>query len=420
MSRYPFGVLVLLAAGLAPAAEKELHVVALYEGHQAVRDRTRPGTAAVTVDRPGKDVVLVVQAYDPVTWEVRATPKTTLTKVLALGYYRQTVVAANGVVIEELTYYGKQAGVSTTYVYGHYDIEGVRFRPFIRKLFDQTGLEVTSFQGAYQFDPKMPFVVDAVQKDERLRSDFPKLTPAAQLPKIKFDATRLFDTGRGMTAAAFGEFTQAGPNNDALTVLPKGMLQVAYDPGAKRYYGITGHELHSVDVKGGTSQQIDSTLAKKPNWLRALTYDTKRERVIISGRNAMYEYVTKGNGNWSVLVDGRKGSFNAIAWQKSTDTLFALGNEGTPSDKQTPTLYELTVAGAVAKKTALGFPTFPGVLGGDHGLQGRAELIDLGADLAVVIHNDNRDTEIGERGKPEAFLYVIDPKTGKVKLAWKE
>jgi len=33
-----------------------------------------------------------------------------------------------------------------------------------------TAREVVSFQGAYRFDPTKPFVVDTVQKDERLKS----------------------------------------------------------------------------------------------------------------------------------------------------------------------------------------------------------------------------------------------------------
>jgi hypothetical protein len=83
-----------------------------------------------------------------------------------------------------------------------------------------------------------------------------------------------------------------------------------------------------------------------------------------------------------------------------------------------PTLYELNPNGAVALKNPLGSPLFPSILGAYR--RGDAQLIDLGRDLALLVHCDNRDLATGERTKTEAFLYVIDPKSGKVKLAWKE
>jgi hypothetical protein len=420
MSRYPFGVLVLLAAGLAPAAEKELHVVAAHVGHDMPRDRSKPGTAKVTVDRPGKEVILVVHAYNPVNWEVATTPKTTLTKVIAVGYHRQSVIAPKGVATEELTHDGKQAGVSAAYMSGYYDIESPRFRPFVRNLFDRTGLDVLSFQGVYQFDPKKPFIVDTVQNDERLSSDFPKLPPAAQIPKVKFEATRIvFGKDRIRESRGFGEFTQSGPTADGFVQLPKGVSAVTYDTNAKQYYGLKDHSLHTVDLKLGTSAKIPPPVGF--NWPTALTYDAKRERILITSRRGLFEYLTKNGGAWKQLSAEGLGSFAALAWHSKSDTLFAFGVPHDPknSERLIPTLCELKADGTVAKKTSLGSPLFPGILGA-HGMFGNAELIDLGAELVLLVHNESRDPSTGNRGKPEAFLYVIDPKTGKVQLAWKE
>ena len=50
---------------------------------------------------------------------------------------------------------------------------------------------------------------------------------------------------------------------------------------------------------------------------------------------------------------------------------------------------------------------------------GDAQLIDLGTELALLVQNEYGDGN-SRIAKCEAFLYVIDPKTGKVKLAWKE
>lgn len=419
MCRYLLGACVLFAAGFASAADPELHVVATHVGHQTVRNQ-QPGTAAVTVDRPGKDVVLVVHAYNPTDWEVRATAKTTLTRVIAVGYHRQQVAAPKGVPVEEQTYDGKRDGVSQTMIHGSYDMDSPRFRPFVRKLFDHTKLEITSFQGLYQFDPKKPFVVDAVLKDERLSSDFPKLPPAAQISKVKFEATRIvFGNQRLGESRGFGEFTQTGPTADGFVQLPKGVSQVTYDTKAKQYYGLKSHALHTVDLKRDTTTKIDPP--DNFNWPTALTYDAKRERVLTTSRRGLFEYVTKNGGAWKQLAAEGLGSYAAVAWQSKTDTLFAFSAPRDPknSGRLVPTLYELKADGTVANTTALGSPVFPGILG-EYGMHGIAELIDLGTELALLVHSDNRDSGTGNRGKPEAFLYVIDPATGKVKLAWKE
>jgi hypothetical protein len=206
-----------------------------------------------------------------------------------------------------------------------------------------------------------------------------------------------------------------------LKPLPKGILQATLDTRSKLYYGISSHDLHALNLREGESVQIPARLEKQPNWLRALTYDAKRSRLVITGRNALYEYSTKDD-KWAVLVDSNNGSYSALAWQARTDVLFAIGNNERTRDRaenrEAPVLYELAATGGVLRKTLLELPMFIGVMQG--GADDRAELIDLGGDLAALIYRENRDSGSGRRGKPEAFLYVIDPKTGKTKLAWKE
>ncbi|MBM3980064.1 MAG: hypothetical protein FJ304_07230 [Planctomycetes bacterium] len=417
MFRYLFGALVLLAPACALGAEKELHVVGLYEGHGAPRDRSAPGKAAVTVDRPGKEVVLVVSTYNPVTWEVRATPKTAVKKVIAVGYHRQSVVAPNGVEVEELTSDRK----NHIYIDGCYDIENQRFRTFVRRLAEYTGLEVLSFQGTYQFDPKKPFVVDGIQKDERLSLDFPKLTPAAQAPKIKFEATRVRFPAHSGSTAAFGGFTESGPAFEVLTPLPKGILQLVYDSNGKQHFGLTLHELHAVSTKEATSTKLAPPPGIEFHWPRAATFDAKRNRVLICAHRGLFEYAPASPLPWTQLTEGRLSNCAALVWQAKTDTLFSFGaaRNQRGNGNLVPTLYQHNANGTVTNSVVLGTPLFPGVMG-EYGLENRAELIDLGGDLALLIQGRGRDTNTGEAGKPEAFLYVIDPKTGKVKLAWKE
>ncbi len=414
-------VVVLAGAYIAPAAEKELHVVALYEGHGAPRDHSQPGAASVTVDRPGKEVVLVVSASEAIEWEVTATPKTKLTKVILGGSKRQFAKVPPGAEIEELSRESVKQRLLPISICGYYDIDAPRFRPFVRTLCDHTKLGIASFQGTYRFDPKKPIVVDSVQKDDRLSVDFPQLTPAAQIPKLKFNATRtVFLSDERGDSSGFGEWTQAGPNADGFTQLPKGIRQVTHAAAAKKDYGIDDQELYELNVKLGTRSKITKP-EKNFSWPCALTHDAKRDRLVVVCRGGLFEYEPKDEGKWNQLTNKAFPPYVALAWQSKTDTLFAFGvdRDLRNSERPIPTLFELNAQGAEFNKTAIGSPLFSGILG-EYGMGGRPELIDLGAELALLVHNENRDSGTGKRGKPEAFLYVIDPKTGKAKLAWKE
>lgn len=410
------GVMSLLIAATASAADPELHVVAVGTGFRAVGSERAAGTSAVTVDRPGKDVVLVVHAYNPTHWEVKATAKTALTLVVATGYHRQTVFAPKDVPVAELTHDAKKAGACLGYLSGACDIEDARFRPMVRSLSASTGLEVASFQGVSQFDPRKPFVVNAVQNDERLSSDFPKLSP--RIPRMEFNATRLaFGPGGFDRKPWYGEFTHAGPSAGGLLALSRDVRQVAFDAKAKLYYGIDDHDLYALGPKARGLQKIAAPQGF--GWPQALTHDAKRDRLVIATRRELFEYDMKG-GKWNPLAKEPFLSYAAVAWQAKTDSLFAFAVErDRDNDRLIPTLFELNANGAIAKRTPLGSPLFPGVLG-EHGRGVYAELVDLGAELALLIHSENRDPGTGERGTPEAFLYVIDPKTGNVALAWKE
>jgi hypothetical protein len=322
-------------------------------------------------------------------------------RVILCGYHTQQVKVPMGIEVVEMFYEGREQRGLKGYLYAYYNTESPRVRPAIQAIHKLTGQEVASYQGASTYDGSRPLFVDTVRNDERLRSDYPRVTPPDQLPALKFSATRLIARDRFSWSALHGEFTATGPQKKTLEGLPDRMLQVAYDPTAKQYYGITGHELHTVNLKDGTSEKIEPPAGVDPNWLRALTFDAKRDRLVISGRKALYEYSTK-NKQWAVLIPNNKGSFAGLAWQTKTDTLYAISEE-LLGDGQVY-LYELNARGAVVAKTLLQRPMFPGVLSLRSG-DNRAELIDLGSDLAALVYRETRDSDTGEGGKPENPSY---------------
>src|SRR5262249_39846977 len=72
-------------------ADRELHVVGICEGFTESGGKIHGGKALVTVNRPGKQVTLVLLTSDPVTWEVTLGKDTKLEKVILGGGGRSVV-----------------------------------------------------------------------------------------------------------------------------------------------------------------------------------------------------------------------------------------------------------------------------------------------------------------------------------------
>jgi len=408
------GISAPIPAVKAPPVRSEVHVVSIYEG---AKDPAGGGVrlAAVMVDRPDVEVTLVLNAYDPVSWDVTATPKTKIKKVILAGYHRQAAVVPQNAPIDPMFHESREG---KPYLYFPYKMDSARFRPVAQALKELTGQEVRSFRGAYQFDPTNPLTVDSVQDDSRLASDYPKPTPAGELPKVKFQATHLTPAGRFDVAASFGDFTQAGPVRDSLKPLPKDIRRLAFDPKGKKYYGLTMHEVHEVDFDKKTSTKMDLGLLKL-SWPKAITFDTKANRLLVVASKAIFEY-DPATENWKLLADFPRGiDLVGLAYHEKNNTLYGLGKEfAGEDDSRRPTLYELNAKGAFVKATELPAPMFPGLIGRgpDHGIQ----LVSAGTHLSVIVGGASPRDSDGKPAKSESFLFLIDPASEKVTLGWKE
>jgi hypothetical protein len=405
----------LAPAAPVPAAGSELHVVALHEGNTKTGDMLHGGKASVKVDRPGKDVILVVNSYHSITWDITATPATKLKKVFLGGYEKQAANAPAGT--EVLNFFSEgRRGLET--VQFAYDIDRAGFRNSVQDLFRFTEQEISSFQGVYRFDPKSPLVVDAVQKDERLLSSFPSVEPAEKLPKLKFQAVRAVPDRFG-AAYSFGDFTTAGPDNDSLVPLPKGIRQVAFDAAAKMHYGMDNHSLYEVDLVNAKATKLDVGMnVPRMSWMGGLTFDTKRGQLVVGtfgGGGVLYSYAPKTT-TWAAPAE-LKGAVSAgLAYHAADDTLYSLKSDRGESGKNV--LSKINAKGAVIGTVELGGPMFPGVIG--RGPDAGTQIISTGEHIVILIQNGTERFGGEGRIKAESFLYLFDPKTDKVKLAWKE
>lgn len=136
------------ARAVVPPDHAELHALGVYEG---TTDRPRKsreevqGTVKVNVKRKGVPLVLFVCAYDQVKWEFNVDPGVDLRTVILCGYKEQEAAGlAESVTVTTLL------GESGERVRAHaYKLEEFSARLSLPAR-DATGLEASSFQGAYQ------------------------------------------------------------------------------------------------------------------------------------------------------------------------------------------------------------------------------------------------------------------------------
>jgi hypothetical protein len=397
----------LLPAAPVPEAkpdDRELHIVGLNEG------MTGNGKAAVRVDRPGKIVTLVLGAYGPVAWDVTVIPQTRLTKVILGGYHKQSVsgLPRGAEVVEAFA----EGHIEETNLPAAYEVNSAKFRAVVRHVHWLTGQEVASFQGAYRPEPDRPFVVDRVQTDPRLRSDYPRPAPAADLPKLEFGALEVLDTA-GRTRVSYGTFTlTGGPKDGTLVPLPQGVIHLAVDPATRRAYGLTWRGVVEVDLARGRAVPVPEPWLGLSS-LRDIAYDTKRGRVLVAA-DRLWAYDPAG-GRWALLAHQGWRRPLALAYHPVDDALYGLMDAVDEGKPGAPVLVRYGPKGEVVSRTELGEPMFHGMFGrwvaGSH----VQLLVADGRLVAVVTTGLHRVREWA----PVSFVFLIDPKTGGVKLGWR-
>ncbi len=131
-------------------ADKELHLVGVYESHPHHGDGRHPtGEIQVTVQRQDKPIILALSSYEPVNWNVQVEPGVEIEKIIVNGYHDQKVTGVSGVPIEEYSYAetGQYLG-NFTYQWTATQNQGTP--PLVQELSQLTGTPLTSFQGCYR------------------------------------------------------------------------------------------------------------------------------------------------------------------------------------------------------------------------------------------------------------------------------
>lgn len=280
-------------------------------------------------------------------------------------------------------------------------------------------MELSSFQGSYRGSPDKPFVVDRIQDAPMLSSDYPQPTPLSELPKLNFKALH-FTHGRypHQVQTAYGDFTLGGPKPDTLQPVPNRITQLAFDPVGQKCYGLSAHDIFEVSVDENKATEMDLGLdVPRLSWPCGIAFDTKRDRLLVAslaGEGYLYVYQPT-SGKWKVLSSLHNLDLAALEYSRSEDALFGIAQPHGEAAK--PVLYQFNAKGAIVKKTELSAPMLPGSLG--RGPVGSPVQIVAVEKYLVMIASPSRLSP-SRHTQPEGRMYLIDPKTGKVWMTWKE
>lgn len=285
----------------------ELHVVGIYEGSERTNGQIHGPQAKIKVNRPGKKVSLLLTSYDRVLWMVEATDKTVIDQIIASSHDKTpSKVMVNG----------KERKIDVTLPRGSYGYErdNSRFRKLLDVIEAATGRgKVESFHGKYQAS-ETPFIIETVDDDVNLRKERLEaiITPATELPKLRFSAT---------LAGKSGEYDLSGKLLKSL----HSTVASAITPNGKDFYTLDASSgLKKYDSKGNHIEDIPASIEVPSfSWATGLTYDSKRNRLVISsfgGKGYIYAYDLESK-KWSVLSSfNDRHEVQRFSYDSVTDT----------------------------------------------------------------------------------------------------
>ncbi len=395
---------------------RELHVVCIYEGSTRTGAAIHGERATVSVERPGKSVVLFLGACSEhsVTWEVLVGKDTKIESIILGGQKKQAVKELpDGAKLVEA--FGRDQNA----LMGDYKLTALQTRRLIRQLVDRMELPVSSYFGVYQ--PKGTIHITDVRNDPKLDPDFPQVDLKEKFPETSFRAVH-FVPGRHPheMAAAVGEYTLQGPQLDTLKTVKGRYAHFAFDPDARQWYGMN-RSVFALDLKQQTATELPLDM-DVPEFSHpcGLAFDSKRKRVVVAthgGEGFLYAY-SVGDQKWSVLASLDSLDLNNLCYSTHHDAYFSMMLDYDGNAHTIPTLIRLDTTGAVTSRQRLIGPFVEGMFGGRH-QGGGVQLLPLDEQLVLISSTSGYDPNDGSRSDPATFIFHVDPKLGFARLSWK-
>lgn len=277
------------------------------------------GSAAqVRIERPGKDVVLVLSSYETVAWQVVTGSDTRLRAIIVAAHEKPRVAAEGDVPV----YLGKLPYVT--------DTESINFVTLLGQLKSRYGIaRIEAFRGAYEVPGSLTL--------SQTNPDDPRLTAAGE-PAEK--PIRAFNFELLGTNDQHQAWSLQGPQVQAQASQVGGAKQAKDAHG--RLFSLKGHNLTISDASG---QAVDASFPDnfpRLSWPSALAYDSQRDLISLvsfGGEGYLYRY-DAARGAWKDYRSLQNTDLQSLAYDPSSDryvgwtswgSLYFMNGEGEPS-----------------------------------------------------------------------------------------
>lgn len=266
-------------------AGPEVHGVAFFRGDAPDKNDKRiaraPTVASVHVTRTGRDIVLVLCAYESIEWRVKTAKNVRLKKVLVLSRKPQFV---RGVPASKITM------VRTRFVLQRADR---RFSGLRAVVAARVGaLPILTYFGGTNPGGKTTEVGDG-SRDWRCQMLLSEMRRLHRRATKDFREQRLTRIRRHVfptlvvserRVRMFAEYTPTGPIADSSHEAPAGAIATTVDPQTGRRYTLFQRHLQERDAAGRVLASIKLPVGFAARGLAvAVTFDGRRRRVVVAG-----------------------------------------------------------------------------------------------------------------------------------------
>lgn len=280
--------------------EQELHAVSVVKGYLNNENGNGTPMANVTIDRPEKEVVLLLSSTNPLQWNITSADRTNIVKIMVnSGNKDLTTVYLNKKQYNHIIDWG--SGVMP---YESYGIEFVKFKEQIKQ---KTGVEtLASFSGAYE--SKDEFVIDVVSSNPNLSVNNLSVNHAQTDSKLP------------LLLKINGVRAQYNPNAELLNNIPIILEEshVIYSDLQNIYLHVSDQGFKTYNHEGRLLTKVDLDPALPAfTGNKSIAYDENNNivSIITSGKNShlySYDLVQK---KWRVF-DVQDENYSDIAYNK--------------------------------------------------------------------------------------------------------
>lgn len=360
----------------------EIHVVSGYEPQKSL-------TSKIIVNRPNKNVVLILSAYDKINWEVAAAPKTKIIQIVYGGYKDSYVKAPkNAKVMKE----------RLPYTYQTENSNFKKIQNYILKNFGET--KMNSFTGNYSIPENIS--ISKVDSNPRLDITYPKVDKLQENTLF----TLLNDNGKMQTLSPKGPFNNLFYSPDVNLTDKSG-----------RYTFKKGNDeliINDTKLRESKAYHIPRTFPSF-SWAEGIAYSPNDDIIYIGsfgGDGVLYKFNFK-NKRWISAISLNGDDCGYMVYDKFNNdiiTMEALGG----------VIKEMTLNGKVIKHYIhpRNLPGYLDLYDAGNGPGPNLSIIPLKDYLVFVKFKSNG---IGSNSNPSEIerVWLFNRKTNEAKLTYK-